>query len=95
MFSFTVRMRFEPADHEAVNDHLLALTEASRQEPGCVTYVCHFLADDPATILIYEQYRDDAALEHHRNTPHFKQHAIGGLYQLMKERTVENLSAVA
>ena len=95
MVSFTVRMRFDESDHDAVLEHLLALTEASRQESGCVTYVCHFLAEDPATILIYEQYRDAHAVEEHRNTTHFKEHAIGGLYGRMRERTVENLLAVA
>jgi quinol monooxygenase YgiN len=94
MISFTVRMRFDPADLEAIKASLQALTSASRQEPGCVNYIAHFLADDPTTILIYEQYADDAALDHHRNTAHFKQHAIGGLYQAMKERHLENLVAV-
>jgi len=95
MVSFTVRMRFEPGDVEEIRGHLQGLTVASRQEPGCVNYVAHFLADEPSTVLIYEQYADDAALDFHRNTPHFKQHAIGGLYQCMKERHVENLAAVA
>jgi quinol monooxygenase YgiN len=94
MLSFTVRMRFEEADHEAIRQHLIALTEGSRQEPGCVSYIAHFVSDDPSTVLIYEQYRDEAALEAHRNTPHFKQHAIGGLYQRMRERSMENLTAV-
>ncbi len=44
--------------------------------------------------MIYEQYRDEAALEAHRASPHFKQYAIGGLYQLMKERASENLTAI-
>lgn len=95
MISFTVRMRFELADHDAIQAHLAALTHASRQEPGCVSYIAHFLADDPTTVLIYEQYTDDAALDRHRNTPHFKEHAIGGLYQSMREREMENLTAVA
>jgi quinol monooxygenase YgiN len=95
MLSFTVRMRFDPADHDEIASHLRALTEGSRQEPGCISYICHFLADDPATVLIYEQYKDDAALEQHRQTAHFKEHAIGGLYQRMKERSMENLNAVA
>ena len=95
MVSFTVRMRFEESDHDAIKEHLIALTEASRKEPGCANYVGHFLADDPTTILIYEQYRDDAAVDFHRNTTHFKEHAIGGLYQRMRERAVENLIAVA
>jgi quinol monooxygenase YgiN len=95
MLSFTVRMRFEAADHDAVREHLVALTEGSRQEPGCVSYIAHFISDDPCTVLIYEQYVDEAALEAHRNTAHFKQHAIGGLYQRMRERSMENLKAVA
>jgi quinol monooxygenase YgiN len=85
MLSFTVRMRFEESDHEAIRSALIALTQGSRQEPGCVSYIPHFIADDPTTVLIYEQYTDEAALEHHRNTPHFKDHAIGVLYQRMKE----------
>ena len=95
MLSFTVRMRFEEPDHEAIQSALIVLTQGSRQEPGCVSYVCHFLADDPTTVLIYEQYKDEAALEAHRNTPHFKDQAIGVLYQRMKERAVEHLTAVA
>ena len=70
------------------------LTAASRKEPGCVTYVPHFVEDDHTTVLIYEQYGDEAALDDHRNSPHFHQYAIGGLYQLMKDRQVENLTAV-
>ena len=95
MLSFTVRMRFEESDHEAIRSALIALTQGSRQEPGCVSYIAHFLSDDPCTVLIYEQYKDEAALEHHRNTPHFKDHAIAVLYQRMKERAVEHLTAVA
>ena len=95
MLSFTVRMRFDEADHEAVEQALKQLTAGSRSEPGCVSYVCHFLADDPCTVFIYEQYRDEAALEAHRATPHFKEFAIGVLYQRMRERHVENLLAVA
>jgi quinol monooxygenase YgiN len=95
MLSFTVRMRFEESDHEAIRANLIALTEGSRRESGCVSYIAHFISDDPCTVLIYEQYVDDAALEAHRATPHFKEHAIGGLYQRMRERHVENLTAVA
>ena len=95
MISFTVRMRFEASDHDAIKANLAALTEGSRKEPGCISYIAHFLADDPTTVLIYEQYANDAALDHHRNTPHFKEHAIGGLYQAMRDRQMENLVAVA
>jgi quinol monooxygenase YgiN len=59
-----------------------------------VTYVPHIVEADPTTVVIYEQFRDQAAAEFHRTTPHFQKFAVGGLYQLMREREVENLTAV-
>ncbi len=94
MISFTVRLRFHATDVAEVREMLLALTLASRQEPGCVLYVPHFVEDDPSTVLIYEQYRDENAAAAHRATEHFKKFAVGGLYQLMRDREVETLSAV-
>ena len=66
-----------------------------RSQPGCVTYVPHFVESEPDTVVIYEQYADEAAVEAHRATTHFAQFAIGGLYQKMLERHVETLSAIA
>jgi quinol monooxygenase YgiN len=94
MLSFTVRMTFEQGEREEIADILCKLTEASRQEPGCVSYIPHFVEGETCTVLIYEQYADEAALDQHRNAPHFHQYAIGGLYQKMRERQVENLTAV-
>lgn len=94
MVSFTVRMRFEEGDHSVIADTLRLLTEASRQETGCVNYIAHFVESDPATVVIYEQYVDEEALEHHRNTPHFLQLAKGGLYLLKHSRELELLTAV-
>jgi len=95
MISFTVRMRFSSEDHDEIVQILRELTRASRQESGCVSYIPHWVESDPSTVLIYEQYEDDAAVEHHRGTPHFAKYAIGGLYQKMLDRAVENLHAIA
>jgi quinol monooxygenase YgiN len=95
MISFTVRMRFDGVDREKVEGLLRLLTEPSRQEPGCANYIAHFVEGEPATVLIYEQYVDEAALESHRNSDHFREHAASGLYQLMRDRELEHLNAVA
>jgi quinol monooxygenase YgiN len=94
MVSFLVRMRFAPEDRDTVSEMLRELALASRQEPGCVCYVPHTVEDDPNVVVIYEQYRDRTASEFHRSTPHFKKFAVAGLYQLLRERAVENLTAV-
>jgi quinol monooxygenase YgiN len=94
MVSFTVRMRFDEGDHDAIAETLRQLTAASRQEPGCVTYIAHFVTSDPATVVIYEQYVDEAALEYHRNTPHFLKLAKDSLYLLKHTRELEMLTAL-
>ena len=95
MISFTVRMTFRAEDHDEIHQVLAELTRLSRQESGCVSYTPHWVEGEPDTVLIYEQYADEGAVEHHRNTEHFKQYAIGGLYQKMLDRQMENLHAIA
>jgi quinol monooxygenase YgiN len=95
MISFTVRMTFSPEDRSEIAEILRALTPASREEPGCVTYIPHAVYGDPDTVVIYEQYKDQEALEAHQQTAHFKRYAVGGLYQKMRERVREDLIAVA
>ncbi|HUX45797.1 MAG TPA: putative quinol monooxygenase [Terracidiphilus sp.] len=94
MISFAIRMKFAQKDRAEVNELLLKLAEASRQEPGCVSYIPHRVEGDPDTVLIYEQYADAAAEEAHRKTQHFKKYAVGGLFQKMLERNREDLSAL-
>jgi quinol monooxygenase YgiN len=94
MVSFLVRMRFAAEDRESIHEMLEELAVASRLEPGCVSYVPHTVEDDPSVVVIYEQYRDRAAADFHRTTPHFKKLVVGGLYQRMRDRQVENLTAV-
>jgi quinol monooxygenase YgiN len=94
MLSFTVRMTFHSEDRQEISDALRKLAEASRQEPGCVSYIPHSVQGDPDTVLIYEQYRDDASAEAHRQSDHFKKYAVGCLYQRMRERSREDLIAL-
>jgi (4S)-4-hydroxy-5-phosphonooxypentane-2,3-dione isomerase len=51
------------------------LSAESRKEPGCLMYQVHKHKTDPRRFFIYEQYKDDAALEAHRTTSHFLQMA--------------------
>lgn len=94
MVSFTVRLKFDPKERAEAAETVRLLAEASRQEPGCVNYVPHYVEGDPDTVVIYEQYQDAAAHAAHRESAHFKKYAVGGLYQMMRERSVENLIAL-
>ena len=58
------------------------LSAESRKEPGCLMYQVHKHKTDPRRFFIYEQYKDDAALEAHRAAPHFLQWAKKDLPKL-------------
>ena len=49
---------------------LSALVEASRAEPGCVTYDLHQDPDDTHRFLFYENWRTEAAFKRHLAKPH-------------------------
>jgi quinol monooxygenase YgiN len=94
MVTFTVRLQFAAEDRDEINDILRKLATASRQEPGCLAYTPHRIDGDPETVLIYEQYKDAAALSAHQESEHFKKYAVGGLYQKMRDRSREDLHAL-
>ncbi len=99
MVSFTVRMTFATEDRADIAEALRKLAEASRQEPGCVAYVPHQVEGDTDTVVIYEQYADpegpgSSSRDRSLQAIHFKQYAVGVLFQKMRERSVENLIAL-
>jgi len=66
--------------HEAEVAAIFRKLEAdSRREPGCLMYIVHRHKDDLARFFIYEQYRNDDALQQHRDSPHFQEYAVKDL----------------
>jgi autoinducer 2-degrading protein len=68
-------------EEETARVFALLQTE-SRKEPGCVMYVVHRGHEDRSRFFVYEQYKDEAALEAHRATAHFQRYARGELMKL-------------
>jgi quinol monooxygenase YgiN len=48
---------------------LRELVEAAANEPGTLVYAMHEAADDPDTVVSYELFADEAALEAHQASP--------------------------
>ena len=72
MLAIWVKVRVKPGARE----RFLAAIEADalgseRDEPGCLRFNVLQDAQDPSVYYFYEVYRDEAALEAHRATPHF------------------------
>ena len=63
------------------------LTAEARKEPGCLMFVVHRHNENPRQFYIYEQYKDQAALDAHRATPHFLKIARGSLLEVADRTT--------
>jgi quinol monooxygenase YgiN len=73
MLALWVKVRVEPAERL----RFLAVIErdalgSERDEEGCLRFNVLQDAQDPDVYYFYEVYRDQQALDAHRETPHFK-----------------------
>jgi quinol monooxygenase YgiN len=62
---------------DAVEHILRQLQPLSRAEPGCLQYDVHVESAVPGTFFIFERYADQAALEAHAASSHFKELVLG------------------
>ena len=73
--------------HEAeIHEYLRILGEASRQEPGVITYTTHVDPDNPREFFIYEKYHDISGLQAHQETAHFKEYVLEKAIPLLDVR---------
>jgi quinol monooxygenase YgiN len=75
---------------EAVLEALVEMVAAIKaDEPGCpLFHVCRSL-ERPDDFLLYEHYVDEAALQAHRETPHFKHIIEGRVVPMLARRERE------
>jgi quinol monooxygenase YgiN len=83
-FVLIAHLRAKPGNEEVIASVLRELAAASKDEPGCELYIPSRDAGDPGSFFIYEQYRDEAALEEHRRSTHFERLAVGELFPLIE-----------
>ncbi|MFZ5856594.1 MAG: putative quinol monooxygenase [Chloroflexota bacterium] len=81
-----VYLEVQPEKREAFLAEARANVQASRAETGVMQFDLLQQNDDPTRFMLYEVYRDEAALEAHRHTPHFQRWAEQGVPLLTGER---------
>ena len=89
MIVLKVDMLVKPGTEEKCKEYIRILQENSRKEPGCLLYIGHQSTENSRKFLFYEQYKDQAAFDAHRNAPYFKQYVQGGLGLILEQRTRE------
>lgn len=68
--------------------------EATRQEPGCISYDLHQSQTDENTLVFVERWEDQASLDGHFNAEHFKVwREAGGPYFLSRKIEIVEIDA--
>jgi quinol monooxygenase YgiN len=82
----SVHYTFAPEDADKAEALFRELREASRAEPGVITFEIARSSDQPNSFALWEEYVDRAALEAHGTTEHFKRLVLGGIRPLARDR---------
>lgn len=64
------QLHAKPGQGAAVRAALERCQGPTRDEPGCEVYDLHVAVGDPDSIMMYEIWQSEAALERHRVAPH-------------------------
>jgi len=73
---------------EAVLQHLAEVARQTIQEEGNLFYKVHQGNTDVNTIMLYEGYTGQQAVDAHRNASYFKSIVIGQIVPLLESREV-------
>lgn len=71
MIHIIVRIEPKPDKVEAFLELALYDARNSRKEPGCLRFDVLRVLDNPAQFAFYEVYKDEAAVQAHRQTEHY------------------------
>jgi len=72
----------------AVLNLLADLTAKSTAEEGNLVYEIHQSNSDANTLILFEGYKDESALQEHRNTEHFQTLVIEKIVPLLEYREI-------
>ena len=75
MIIVTAHARLMPEARDTAIAAAAKMRDASIAEPGCQEYGFWFAFDDPHSLLVYERWDDQEALDFHFTTPHLAEFA--------------------
>lgn len=84
MITLIAAFRAKPGCENRLREELTAMIEPSEAEPGCLGYRPLVDPKAPGAMVIVEEWVDEAALDFHFTTPHFKRVA-GVLDEILAE----------
>lgn len=89
MICVAVTYIIQPGHEAEAIDLFHKMNEHTHTEPGNIMYVVHRSANEPRRFFLYEQYKDQDALDAHRSADYFKQYVTNGLLKIIESRVAE------
>jgi quinol monooxygenase YgiN len=89
-----VDLDINPADMPKFLELIKENAASAVKEPGCREFNVTVLAKDPNHVFLYEVYENEAALDTHRGTDHFKKYAAATA-SMVTGRNVRGMSVIA
>jgi quinol monooxygenase YgiN len=87
----SVRYTFAPENADKAETILRELRDASRKEEGVIVFDVARSEETSNVLVLWEAYRDRAALDAHMATEHFKRLVLNGVRPLAQQRNGEML----
>jgi quinol monooxygenase YgiN len=84
------RYRIAAGKEQEVFPLLDKLAEASRTEPGNLSFVVYRALEDERDIVLLERYASRGSFEAHRETQHFKEIVVDQIIPRLDSRVVES-----
>lgn len=73
ILTIVAHIKAEPGLEERMQQDLLSLLAPTRAESGCITFDLLVDTTDPTVFVLYENWKDQAALDAHFQQPYVKQ----------------------
>lgn len=73
---------------DTVLNLLMTVRDESIKENGNLFYKIHQSNSDSNTLILFEGYKNEAALEEHRNTSHFQELVLEQIVPLLENRAI-------
>ena len=85
----SVRYVFAPEDADTAEAMFRELRDATRREEGVISFDVGRSQEKPNVFVLWAEYQDEAALDAHVGSEHFKRYVVDGVRLMAQERDGE------
>ena len=82
------KWRVQQGRLDGVLSAVAELAACSTAEPGNLVYKVHQSNSDANTLVLFEGYQDESALDEHRNSKHYRALVVEKIIPLLQDREI-------